>query len=185
MEMETEMEMGLRFPSPAKLPPLAMTSLPFPAPSCAPSWSQIALMSMWRNRSTAPAPVSQSVCLSVCPLRQAQASLLLLSSRCCCRCRCVGSPVTTLLPPSVTPYPTQQTARRTATLAQHHHRSITYRRFLRKLHIPASGPHITWYFHSFTHSLHYRCISAELDLCTNSNPEILRVEYILHNRACA
>lgn len=57
MEMEAEMEMGLRFPSPAKLPPLAMLSFPclatpcltFPAPSCAPSWSQIALMSMWRN----------------------------------------------------------------------------------------------------------------------------------------
>lgn len=37
MEMETEMEMTSLF-------------LTFPAPSClAPSWSQIALMSMWRS----------------------------------------------------------------------------------------------------------------------------------------
>lgn len=54
METETEMEMGLRFPSPAKTPAPcnAFPSLPFPALSCAPSWqawSQIALMSMWRN----------------------------------------------------------------------------------------------------------------------------------------
>lgn len=82
----------------------------------------------------------------------------------------VGFPVSFLFWPLVRPYPTQQTGRRTAILAQHHRRSLTYRHFPRKLRATASAPHTTWYFHSFTYSLHYRCISAEYDLCTNSNP---------------
>lgn len=180
MEMETEMEMGLRLPSAATLPPLAMS--PFPYLPCPVLCSVLAANCthehveklIHRGLHLSDRPFTSSSSLP-------QASLS--SSRCCCCC--VASPVMILVAPSVAPHPTQQIAGRTAILAQHHGRSITYRRFLRKPHIAASGPNTTWYFHSFTHSLHYRCISADLDLCTNGNPENSLAEYILHNRACA
>lgn len=163
MEMETgtetgtEMEMGdaPSFPHQQNshlVPCRPLTSLS--RLSCAPSWSQFALMSMWRN-SAMPSTcrsVSQSVSPSAAELKPASRHQ---------DAAAVWDPQWCFLAPSVTPYPTQQGTRRTAILAQHHHRSDSHRHFLRKRRAVASGPHTSLLCPMSTHSLHYRCISAE------------------------